>query len=69
MVGATDKVVQLAGTVKERQLKVEGLAERVFRLKATLELVMRTQRHEEATALTGSKLRNIEYEEQWHRQL
>ncbi|HEV7836254.1 MAG TPA: hypothetical protein VGP09_23185 [Caballeronia sp.] len=37
-----DKVVSLAGTVKEQQLKIEGLTERVIRLEATLELLMRT---------------------------
>lgn len=59
----TDKVVQLAGTVKEQQLRVEGLAKRVLYPEATLELVMRTQRHEEAAAITRSKSRNVEYEE------
>jgi shikimate kinase len=37
-----DKVVSLAGTVKEQQAKIEGLTERVIRLEATLELLMRT---------------------------
>ncbi|EIM99287.1 hypothetical protein WQE_19854 [Paraburkholderia hospita] len=37
-----DKVVSLAGTVKEQQVKIEGLTERVIRLEATLELLMRT---------------------------
>lgn len=37
-----DKVVALAGTVKEQQAKIEGLTERVIRLEATLELIMRT---------------------------
>ncbi len=36
-----DKVVSLAGTVKEQQTKIEGLTERVIRLEATLELMMR----------------------------
>jgi shikimate kinase len=36
-----DKVVSLAGTVKEQQMKIESLTERVIRLEATLELVMR----------------------------
>jgi hypothetical protein len=36
-----DKVVSLAGTVKEQQVKIEGLTERVIRLEATLELLMR----------------------------
>ncbi|WP_248324050.1 MULTISPECIES: hypothetical protein [unclassified Caballeronia] len=37
-----DKVVSLAGTVKEQQAKIEGLTERVIRLEATLELLMRS---------------------------
>jgi hypothetical protein len=37
-----DKVVSLAGTVKDQQAKIEGLTERVIRLEATLELMMRT---------------------------
>lgn len=37
-----DKVVALAGTVKEQQAKIEQLTERVIRLEATLELLMRT---------------------------
>jgi hypothetical protein len=37
-----DKVVSLAGTVKEQQQKIEGLTERVIRLEATLELLLRT---------------------------
>jgi shikimate kinase len=36
-----DKVVSLAGTVKEQQTKIETLTERVIRLEATLELLMR----------------------------
>lgn len=36
-----DKVVMLAGTVKDQQRKIEGLTERVIRLEATLELLMR----------------------------
>ncbi len=37
-----DKVVSSwTGTVKEQQAKIEGLTERVIRLEATLELVMR----------------------------
>ncbi len=36
-----DKVVLLASTVKEQQVKIEGLTERVIRLEATLELMMR----------------------------
>jgi len=34
--------VSLAGTVKEQQQKIEGLTERVIRLEATLELLLRT---------------------------
>ena len=37
-----DKVVSLAGTVKDQQAKIEGLTERVIRLEATLELMIRT---------------------------
>jgi hypothetical protein len=37
-----DKVVSLAGTVKEQQQKIEGLTERIIRLEATLELLMRS---------------------------
>ena len=37
-----DKVVSLAGTVKDQQAKIEGLTERVIRLEAILELMMRT---------------------------
>ena len=37
-----DKVISLAGTVKEQQAKIEGLTERVIRLEATLELMMRS---------------------------
>lgn len=37
-----DKVVSLAGTVKEQQLKIEGLTERIIRLETTLELMMRS---------------------------
>ncbi|WP_167351009.1 hypothetical protein [Caballeronia cordobensis] len=36
-----DKVVSLASTVKEQQMKIETLTERVIRLEATLELLMR----------------------------
>jgi hypothetical protein len=36
-----DKVVALADTVKDQQAKIEGLTERVIRLEATLELMMR----------------------------
>ncbi len=37
-----DKVVSLAGTVKDQQAKIESLTERVIRLEATLELMIRT---------------------------
>jgi shikimate kinase len=36
-----DKVVSLAGTVKEQQAKIENLTERVIRLEAMLDLAMR----------------------------
>ncbi|ACD21581.1 hypothetical protein [Paraburkholderia phytofirmans] len=36
-----DKVVSLAGTVKEQQTKIENLTERVIRLEATLEIALR----------------------------
>ncbi|KJK24229.1 hypothetical protein UB46_11900 [Burkholderiaceae bacterium 16] len=36
-----DKVVSLAGTVKEQQARIEGLTERVIRLEATLDLLLR----------------------------
>jgi hypothetical protein len=36
-----EKVVSLAGTVKEQQAKIESLTERVIRLETTLELAMR----------------------------
>jgi len=36
-----DKVISLASTVKEQQQKIEGLTERVIRLEATIELLMR----------------------------
>jgi shikimate kinase len=39
-----DKVVSLAGTVKDQQAKIESLTERVIRLEATLELMMRSGR-------------------------
>jgi len=39
-----DKVVSLAGTVKDQQAKIESLTERVIRLEATLELIMRAGR-------------------------
>ncbi|WP_254074231.1 hypothetical protein [Burkholderia sp. S171] len=42
-----DKVVSLTGTVKEQQLKTEGLTEHVISLEATLELMPAyRQRHE-----------------------
>jgi hypothetical protein len=37
-----DKVVSLAGTIKDQQAKIESLTERVIRLEAMLELMMRT---------------------------
>ncbi|MGE8366660.1 hypothetical protein [Cupriavidus sp.] len=36
-----DKVVALAGTVKEQQARIEGLTERVIRLETTLDLLLR----------------------------
>lgn len=36
-----EKVVSLAGTVKEQQAKIESLTERVIRLETTLEIAMR----------------------------
>lgn len=36
-----DKVVSLAGALKDQQQKIEGLTERVIRLEATIELLMR----------------------------
>jgi shikimate kinase len=36
-----DRVVFLAGTVKEQQQKIESLTERVIRLEATIEVLMR----------------------------
>ena len=35
-----DKIVLLAGTVKEQQCKIESLNERVIRLEATIDLLM-----------------------------
>jgi hypothetical protein len=37
-----DKVISLAGTMKEQQQKIEALTERVIRLEATLELLLRS---------------------------
>jgi shikimate kinase len=37
-----DKVVSLAGTVKEQQQKIEGLTERVIRLETAIEIMMRS---------------------------
>jgi hypothetical protein len=37
-----DKVISLAGTMKEQQQKIEALIERVIRLEATLELLLRS---------------------------
>lgn len=36
-----DKVISLAGALKDQQQKIEGLTERVIRLEATIELLMR----------------------------
>ncbi len=36
-----DKVVALAGTVKDQQTRIEGLTERIIRLESTLELMIR----------------------------
>jgi hypothetical protein len=36
-----DRVVLLAGTVKEQQQKIESLTERVIRLEATIDVLMR----------------------------
>ena len=41
VVKMNEKVVSLAGTVKEQQAKIESLTERVIRLETTLELAMR----------------------------
>ncbi len=38
----SDNMVSLNGSVKAQQAKVEGLTERVIRLEATLELLLRT---------------------------
>ena len=38
-----DKVEQLAGTVKDQQLKIERLTERVIRLETALEIALSTQ--------------------------
>jgi antitoxin PrlF len=53
-----DNVVSLTDTVKEQQLKIEGPTERVIRLGATLELMMRTCSGTKKLPLSGSKLRN-----------
>ena len=37
-----DKVVALAATAKEQQARIEKLTERVIRLEATLDVLMRT---------------------------
>jgi hypothetical protein len=37
-----DKVISLAGTMKEQQQKIEALTERVIRLEVTLELLLRS---------------------------
>jgi hypothetical protein len=36
-----DKVMSLAGTVKDQQQKIENLTERVIRLETTIDLLMR----------------------------
>jgi len=38
-----DKVERLAGTVKDQQIKIEGLTERVIRLETALEIVLAAQ--------------------------
>jgi len=38
-----DKVERLAGTVKEQQIRIEGLTERVIRLETALEIAMAAQ--------------------------
>ena len=35
-----DRVERLAGTVKEQQMKIEGLTERVIRLETALEIAL-----------------------------
>lgn len=35
-----DKVERLAGTVKEQQIRIEGLTERVIRLETALEIAL-----------------------------
>jgi len=38
-----DKVERLAGTVKEQQIRIEGLTERVIRLETALEIALAGQ--------------------------
>ncbi len=38
-----DKVERLAGTVKDQQIKIEGLTERVIRLETALEIALAAQ--------------------------
>jgi hypothetical protein len=39
-----DKVERLAGTVKDQQIKIESLTERVIRLETTLEIGLAAQK-------------------------
>ncbi len=38
-----DKVERLAGTVKDQQIRIEGLTERVIRLETALEIALAAQ--------------------------
>ena len=38
-----DKVERLAGTVKDQQMKIEGLTERIIRLETALEIALAAQ--------------------------
>jgi shikimate kinase len=49
-----DKVVSLAGAVKDQQTRIEVLTERVIHLEATLELLMRAGGGGVAKKLTRS---------------
>ncbi|MDR2155611.1 MAG: hypothetical protein LBE78_11420 [Burkholderiaceae bacterium] len=49
-----DKVVSLAGAVKDQQTRIEVLTERVIHLEATLELLMRAGSGGTAKKLTRS---------------
>ncbi len=44
-----DKVERLAGTVKDQQLKIERLTERVIRLETALEIALSARRSGAAT--------------------